>query len=644
VPSGQAPCEDQNDGSCDVRYWPTEPGEYAIRVTCDEEDIELSPFMTCLVCGAENAGKGPLTITAQVRTDLSPSQRAVPCNVRPQAGRADASVVRYTPTEEGVHAVKVSYDGHPVPGSPFPVEASLSILPFASQVKAFGPGLEGGLVGNPAEFTIDTTGAGTGGLGLTVEGPTEAKIECSDNGDGTCSVSYLPTEPGDYLVNILFENAHVPGSPFRADIQMPFDPSKVVASGSGLKRAKVRGRLPERGSCSLLPVPVCPSSDGDAPLCVPGRKAKTEVISNNDGTFTVTYVPTTAGMYTLLLKYGDQTVPGFPAKVPVDPAVDTSKVKVFGPGLFSGKPPRRSRWTPEGAGIGGLGITVEGPSESKMSCKDNKDGSCSVEYVPFTPGLYDVNITYGGEHIPGESRLANGHGKLSAVFVRLKGPQPPSEERSPFKVQVKDIVDPSKVKVSGPGVGSGVRANIPQSFTVDCRKAGVAPLAVAVTDPDGNPKQPRIHDNGGGTYLVSYIPDRTGRYTIVIKYGGDDIPASPFRVRATATGDAKRNDTEVVENPDGTFDIFYTAPAPGNYVIFVRFGGENIPRSPFKVMVRTAFLPLPVPSCSQHQPEEPFPKRNGRKYSDRLHKRRRWFPSCGFVKGMEPFFLLRVQS
>ena len=54
-----------------------------------------------------------------------------------------------------------------------------------------------------------------------------------------------------------------------------------------------------------------------------------------------------------------------------------------------------------GAGTGGLGLTVEGASESKMSCKDNKDGSCSVEYTPFTAGQYDVNITYGGEHIPG---------------------------------------------------------------------------------------------------------------------------------------------------------------------------------------------------------------------------------------------------
>lgn len=47
----------------------------------------------------------------------------------------------------------------------------------------------------------------------------------------------------------------------------------------------------------------------------------------------MTYIPLTSGMYTLLLKYGGKTVPGFPAKVMADPAVDTSKVKVFGPGV-----------------------------------------------------------------------------------------------------------------------------------------------------------------------------------------------------------------------------------------------------------------------------------------------------------------------
>lgn len=38
-------CDDKGDGSCDVRYWPTEPGLYAVHVVCDDEDIRDSPFM-----------------------------------------------------------------------------------------------------------------------------------------------------------------------------------------------------------------------------------------------------------------------------------------------------------------------------------------------------------------------------------------------------------------------------------------------------------------------------------------------------------------------------------------------------------------------------------------------------------------------
>jgi len=49
--------------------------------------------------------------------------------------------------------------------------------------------------------------------------------------------------------------------------------------------------------------------------------------------------------------------------------------------------------------------------------QDSKDGTCAVEYFPTAPGDYDVNITYGGQNIPG----------------------------SPFGVSIKDVVDPSKV-------------------------------------------------------------------------------------------------------------------------------------------------------------------------------------------------------
>ena len=56
--------------------------------------------------------------------------------------------------------------------------------------------MENAFVGVPAEFTIETKNAGPGNLGLTIEGPEEAKIDCADNGDGTCSVTYYPTQPG----------------------------------------------------------------------------------------------------------------------------------------------------------------------------------------------------------------------------------------------------------------------------------------------------------------------------------------------------------------------------------------------------------------------------------------------------------------
>ncbi|XP_019734990.1 filamin B a isoform X4 [Hippocampus comes] len=811
---------DNYDYSHTVKYTPITPGPMSIAVTFGGDPITKSPFTVGVAeplnlnnvavdnldgrveVGQEQqflvdtkgaGGQGRLEVEV-----LSPSQRCVPCKVEPQPGKAEVRRVRYTPTEEGAYVINVSYDGHPIAGSPFPVEGLLP--PDPSKVKAHGPGLTGGFVGNQAEFTIDTKGAGTGGLGLTVEGPTEAKIECSDNGDGTCSVSYLPTEPGEYLVNIQFEEVHIPGSPFRADIRMPFDPSKVVATGSGLNKAKVGEASvvnvdcsrAGRGQLSLEAVP--DPSSASAPA---GVKAKTEVLDNKDGTYTVTYVPLTSGMYTLLLKYGGKPVPGFPAKVMVVPAIDVSKVKVSGRGvdgkvfreatatfMVDARPLSRQggnrvkaeirnpsgaltdclvkdkndgtysiEYTPyengehsvqvlyedtpvlrnpvricvcdgcdpsrvvatgpglkkgltdknnsfniitRGAGTGGLGITVEGPSESKMACKDNKDGSCSVEYVPFTPGLYDVNILYGGEHIPG----------------------------SPFKVPVEDLVDPSKVKVYGPGVAPGVRTHIPQMFTVDCSNAGLAPLAVTVdapkglsepvevldngdgthtvsytpsvegtyavavqyaeedvprspfrvrvlpthdarkvrasgpgltsqvlasfpvefnidakqagqgqlsvliTDQDGKPKLPTIHDNGDDTYKVSYVPDRAGRYTIVVKYGGDDILDSPYKVQAMVTGDASKCsttgpqvspreeldqelfllvnakgagngkvncvvvqpngsevDAQVTDNQDGTFDAFCTLLEPGDYIMYVRFGGENIPGSPFKVKV-----------------------------------------------------------
>ncbi|KPP72462.1 filamin-B-like, partial [Scleropages formosus] len=709
-----------------VKYTPVQQGEMDIAVTFGGDPIPKSPFSVSVAApldlskvlvddlesrvqvgqeqkftvGTQGAG-GQGKLDVQIN---SPSGKPVPCSMEPLP-RGGATTVCYVPKEEGIY-----------------------------NVKAYGPGLKGGLVGSPAEFTIDTKGAGTGGLGLTVEGPTEAKIECSDNGDGTCS---------------------------------------VVASGPGLQRGKV-------GEPAMVNVDCSKAGPGALTMDVmsdTGSKAKADVLDNKDGTYAVSYVPLSAGLYTLALKYGGKTVPNFPAKVQVDPAVDTSRVKVYGPGvertgvfreattaftvdaspltkvggdhikakvrnpsgattecavldqedgtyaveytpfengmhavevLYDNTPvpgspfqvgvaegcdPTRVRATgpglqealtekpnnfsiiTRGAGIGGLGITVEGPSESKMSCKDNKDGSCSVE-VPAKDPVDPSKVKVAGPgvssgvraHVPqtftvdcsraGEAPLSvavmapkgvvepvevtdNGDGTHTVAYTpSLEGPYSVvvkyAEQEVPHRFRVLPTHDASKVRATGPGLTTGLPASFPVEFTIDATDAGEGQLSVQITDQDGKPKKASIHDNQDGTYRVSYIPDKVGRYTIIIRYGGDEIPASPYRVRATATGDASKCtvagtglgpvigigeevgfvvnakgagkgkvscvvvtpdsmevEAEVIENEDGTFDIFYTAATPGTYVLYVRFGGENIPRSPFRVTVTDgSFLPV----------------------------------------------------
>ena len=52
----------------------------------------------------------------------------------------------------------MKYDGEPVKGSPFLVEALAPADP--SKVRAYGPGLSEGKVGHTAPFTIETMDAG----------------------------------------------------------------------------------------------------------------------------------------------------------------------------------------------------------------------------------------------------------------------------------------------------------------------------------------------------------------------------------------------------------------------------------------------------------------------------------------------------
>jgi filamin len=134
-------------------------------------------------------------------------------------------LVSYVPQQSGIYVISVMLNSIFIPDSPFHVfvplqsKSDISLSSLSSLVRAFGPGLTRGTVNKVAQFLIDTKAAKhVGSLSVIIEGPSEARLDCRDNCDGTCSVAYLPTSIGNYVISITFDGQHIHSSPFVAKI------------------------------------------------------------------------------------------------------------------------------------------------------------------------------------------------------------------------------------------------------------------------------------------------------------------------------------------------------------------------------------------------------------------------------------------
>uniref|UniRef100_A0A3P8TK02 Filamin A n=1 Tax=Amphiprion percula TaxID=161767 RepID=A0A3P8TK02_AMPPE len=681
-----------HDNTHTVKYTPVQQGPLGVAVTYGGDQIPKSPF-NITVAPTLDLSKVNVTGLGDKMTVGKDQEVTVKSKGAGGQGKVAAKVTG--PSGKPVANASCPL---PIPGSPYTPTAYPATDP--SKVRCSGPGLERAKVGETGEFIVDCSNAGPAELTIEIisDSGTEAEVHIQDNGDGTYTITYIPLYPGSYTLTIRYGGQDVPNFPARLNVEPAVDASGVLVFGPGVEG---KGVFREATTDFTVDARALTQSGGDHIKTLisnpSGSRTDALITDLGDGTYNVEYTPYEEGPHNVEVCYDGSPVPKSPFRVGVTEGCDPARVRVHGPGLKGGITNKPNKFTVEtrGAGTGGLGLAMEGPSEAKMSCTDNKDGSCSVEYIPYEPGTYNLNITYGRQPIAGspfqvpvsdtvDSTKVKCQGPglsnnvranipqaftvdaskagVAPLQVRVQGPKGvvepvevvdngdqthtvnyvPTREgpysinvlyadeeipRSPYKVKVLPTHDASKVRASGPGLNTtGVPASLPVEFTIDAKDAGEGLLAVQITDPDGKPKKANIRDNHDGTYLVSYVPDMTGRYTILIKYGGDEIPYSPYRIRALPTGDASKCtvtgagvgptiqigeqtvitvdakaagkgkvtcsvctpegvelDVDVVENEDGTFDIFYTAPQPGEYVICVRFGGEHIPNSPFQV-------------------------------------------------------------
>eukprot|EP00918_Siedleckia_nematoides_P105694 GHVU01230790.1.p1 GENE.GHVU01230790.1~~GHVU01230790.1.p1 ORF type:complete len:2480 (+),score=363.92 GHVU01230790.1:158-7597(+) len=589
---------------------PTSPYKVQVKPSIDVSKVHVQGLENKIPVGKEHdfdiittgAGKGEVQVNL-----VSPSGMLMAAHVEETV---DGYAAKFTCYEPGPHQVQITFAGQPVKGSPYVIEAvqqgaQTPTAGDAGKVKAYGPGLTGGTANSPAEFTIDTREAGSGGLGLTIEGPCEAKIECLDKGDGTCNVKYWPVEPGEYTINISFADKPIPNSPFKSQI-MPskrVDVSGIKAYGPGLQPSGVF--LESTTDFTVDARSVSHAGDGKVKAFVTaptGTRMEALVNNNNDGTYRCMYTPFEQGSHKIDVTYEGLQIPKSPFPVNAVPGCDPTRVKAYGPGLQGGVTHVPQTFTVEtrGAGQGGLGLAIEGPSEAKMTCKDNRDGSCTVEYLPTKKGEYEISVKFADQHIPG----------------------------STFRVGVADSVDPTKVQCYGAGIDpKGVRSGQPATFTVDASQAGEAPVEATITNPRGQKTPAQLVHVGDGVYDATYYPDVEGPCKVEVKCANQCVPGSPFqtfvkpswdatRVRVTGDGvkphgvvasmpvsfevdtrdagnaeldvvitdkDGQYVRPKIVDCGDGRYTVSYTPDDVGMYNVNVTYGGRPVPGAPYKV-------------------------------------------------------------
>jgi filamin len=411
--------------------------------------------------------------------------------------------ISFAPREVGEHIVSVKRLGKHINNSQFKFTVAECAVGDAKKVKVAGDALKEAKTHSDNQFSVDTRNAGYGGLSLSIEGPSEAEIVCNDKEDGTLNISYKPTEPGFYIVNLKFADHHVEGSPYTV---------KVSGDGINRKRAKIQRQLEavrvtkDGRQCKLtFEMPGVAFLDLSATVMSPGgitEDAKVKQIK--DGLYSVLFLSKELGIHTVSVRNKDMHIPGSPFQFTVGPLRNTGAylVKAVGHGLDHGEQGVANEfnvWTRE-AGGGTLGISVKGPSKADIDFT-NRDGSCDVSYTVTEPGDYRISIKFKNRHIPD----------------------------SPFKVYISPATgEAHKLEIAQFPDGA-VQADKPAQFIV--RKNGaVGNLDAKVVSPSNAEDDCFIQMIDTETYSVHFYPRENGIHAIHTKFNDVHIPGSPFRI------------------------------------------------------------------------------------------------------------------
>lgn len=408
--------------------------------------------------------------------------------------------------------------------------------------------------------------------------------------DGTMVLKYTPKEEGIHEVILKYNGEQLKGSPLRFHVDGT-DSGYLTAHGSGLA-AGISGEL------ANFTISAKNVKKGQVAVRIEGPSKTTATVhENKDETVSVSYLPTSPGLYQAHVTYSGRPIRGSPFNI-----------KVTGEGR------KRNQ------------ISISAQSETPLP------GKISVKDVKVLNAL--ITAPSGLEEPCFLKKLANDHLGITftprevgqhIVNVRSKGSDITG---SPFKIVVnpKEVGDSNKVKVSGEGLKEGTTQKN-NKVSVDLKEAGHGGLSFSIEGP--SKAELKCEEKSDGKSDIIYSPDEPGFYIINLKFADHHVKGSPFTVKVTGSGSntqverIKRErasvepvgvgskcqltfklagvsalelgasvttpgevtDDATITEADGFHAVNFKAKEAGVYTVSVRYRDVHIPGSPFPYTV-----------------------------------------------------------
>ncbi len=530
----------END-TFDISFIPPSPGHYTISAKVGEEQVPNTPILVectspppiasnCKLIGLDEilssssrvgknisfqidsrlAGNGEIDISAE-------SPRGKPnLEAKPSAGDKRIVNISYIPNVPGTHKLKVSWSGVELPQSPIAIEVEpIPIYPN----------------GKPIAFSLDLE-AHESDLNCLVfheESGIRLKSKLNKIRKNRFNFSFKPRVPGLYSLLVYVKSKEIDNSPFYIRYASSSKPEAVVLCDVP-EEAYVSEPLSflvdtTNAGLSQLKVKVTPPKKG--------KEGDLGVKNNNDGTYTVQYVPKSIGTYSFALTWEKKRIPKSPLKIKVHKensahgSVASLESKVTAPlrredtidvmrsGNVEGVPEVGTSGPSvlsvpqdpiplgdtvdididiENCKHGSLKVNQSGEGQCDLKLKRKENGQYACGVTPFTAGSCVVNILLNDENI-----------KDSPVSLDFCG-------------------------VAGLSLqGKTLQVGTMHKFTVRCDKIQPGPLHVYCNDNDKNAADIIILPSEN-SYLCTILPKQVGYHTISVKYHGYDVIGSPFDV------------------------------------------------------------------------------------------------------------------